>query len=43
MKRFNMIKGKKFVDDNLGGLKNMFGGSQRASNPTNQAGNGQNM
>ncbi|MBD0279718.1 MAG: hypothetical protein ICV51_02260 [Flavisolibacter sp.] len=36
-------KGKKFVDENLGSLKDMFGGKQQASNTANQAGNGQNM
>jgi hypothetical protein len=28
-------KGKKFMDDNLGGLKNMFGGKQNASSANN--------
>lgn len=35
-------KGKRFVDDNLGGLKNMFnkGGSQNAASTSNTSGNG---
>ena len=36
-------KGKKMVDENLGSLKNMFGGSQQAGTTGGQHGNGQNM
>ena len=35
-------KGKKFVDDNLGGLRNAFGGSQGRSTASNGAYNNQN-